>query len=120
MTSLKTNSWVWFKTKTLKDKVSKLETELSVSKIITQTWKDYWFRQRDATGKAYWEGYKNGRELAIAWHARKAAARREASKTFLNEADKVAAHFDAVFHEWSAQNISQQGYNAMHKNKPKP
>lgn len=49
----------------LSDKVKLLEAEVTKRTAERDSWKDAWYRQRDATGIAWWQGYKNALAKAL-------------------------------------------------------
>jgi hypothetical protein len=42
-----------------------LERELEETKQVATSWKLAWFRQRESTGKSYWNGYKDGKNTFV-------------------------------------------------------
>jgi len=104
-------SHFWYEKQRLSTKVEELEAELFNSKNSAKCWHEAWFDQRDATGRAYWKGYADGKRVAIAFHTNEAAKRRSAANGFSNEKDKASQELDARYHDWSANQIMLQGYD---------
>lgn len=109
----KIKSHFWFEKQKLRQQLEDMEAELLNAKNSAKCWHEAWFDQRDATGKSYWSGYANGKRVAIAFHMNQAAQRHNAAKACTNETDRHYQELDARYHEWSADQIKLQGYDAV-------
>jgi hypothetical protein len=107
----KLKSHFWFQKQQLHQRIEALEAEVFNAKNNAKCWHEAWFSQRDATGKAYWNGYAGGKRVAIAFHKNEAAKRLNAANACNDPKDKLSQELDARYHEWSANQIMLQGYD---------
>jgi len=101
---------VYFRTKTLNKKIIELEGKLFNAQNSSKCWNSSWHDQRIKTGESYWQGYADGKYVAIKWHL--SEAEKKKTNTTL---DKHSAEFDAIYHKFSADSIKQQGRDVNFK-----
>src|SRR5580698_9763985 len=90
-------------------RIDELNAALVAAKKDAANWHDAWFEQREKTGIAYWQGYANGKKVAIDWHTKEANQRKEAAKSATDPADKNYHTLDARYHEYSIEGIQKSG-----------
>lgn len=99
----------WFRQRAHNMELAALKAELVATQQAVSDWRVAWHDQRIATGKAYWDGYRSGKGIAIAWHSMEADRRKNAANAFTRPEDKASMEFDVRYHEYSAEKIAECG-----------
>jgi hypothetical protein len=91
-----------------KEQIQALNAALAAAKEDAIRWHNAWYEQRDATGRAYWQGYANGKKVALDWHKKEASQRKNAANSAA-PSDRNYFELDARYHEYAIEHIQKAG-----------